>query len=324
MPIADVLLHPEYKHFGVRHSIALMKLITPVKSQYMVPACLPFKNFLIGKNGRQTTDSIYHIDFISDVPRDFIEEEKEISKLKLLPREVCYLYDNPVNVSKIPKGRMACSSGCGFYSGSPGFVHEHTGHWSVVSLSQGGSPCPDPLRQRRPPPPPRHTLIYPYVPWITAAITGKAVGAFAKDDPFGYMMPRASVYDLIAHAWVGHWWMGGLRCYDRGESADDIFRFYHEIFSVKPSSLTYLNYYLEIDSAHDTMVICVKVGLPYKLGQPKVWQLDTPEVKVFIPVITLQHLYKFQVEAWAYNHTESDSSQTSSESEESSEEEIYT
>lgn len=32
MPIADVLLHPEYKHFGVKSSIALLKLITLVKS----------------------------------------------------------------------------------------------------------------------------------------------------------------------------------------------------------------------------------------------------------------------------------------------------
>ena len=32
MPIADVLLHPEFKHFGVKTSIALLKLITPVQS----------------------------------------------------------------------------------------------------------------------------------------------------------------------------------------------------------------------------------------------------------------------------------------------------
>lgn len=32
MPIADVLLHPEYKHFHAKHSIALLKLITAVSS----------------------------------------------------------------------------------------------------------------------------------------------------------------------------------------------------------------------------------------------------------------------------------------------------
>ncbi|XP_045507102.1 uncharacterized protein LOC123703217 [Colias croceus] len=319
MPIADVLLHPEYKHFGVKNSIALLKLLTPVKSYYMVPVCLPFKNFIVTKSGKQTTEKILHIDFSSDVPRDFIEEEKEVTNLRLLPRELCYLYDSqikPINSTQIRKDRIACTTGCGFHSGSPSFVHEHTGHWSIVALSQGGSPCPDPLRLRRPPPPPRHTLIHPYVPWITAAITGKAVGAFSKDDPFGYVMPRTSIYDLIAHTWVGHWWMGGLRCYDRGDSADDLFRFYHEVFQVKPSSYTYLNYYLEINAAHDTMIICVKVGMPYRLGQPRVWQLDTTEVKVAIPLVTFQSTYRFQVEAWAYNSTDSLSSTVSSTSEE--------
>ncbi|CAH4029686.1 unnamed protein product [Pieris brassicae] len=314
MPIADVLLHPEYKHFGVKHSIALLKLITPVKSQYMVPACLPFKNFAIARSGKQTTDSLLHIDFSSDVPRDFLEEEKDIQKVKLLPRELCYLYDAlPLrgNVTKLPKDRVACTTGCGFHSGSPLFVHEHTGHWSIVAISQGGSPCQDPLRIRRPPAPPLQTLIHPYVPWITAAITGKAVGSFAKDDPFGYVMPRTSIYDLIAHTWVGHWWMGGLRCYDRGEAADDMFRFYHEVFQVKPTTTTYLTYYLEIDAARDTMIICVKVGMPYRLGQPKVWQLDTPEVKVRLPVRGFKHTYKLQVEAWGYNATESVSSSDS-------------
>ncbi|CAG9792551.1 unnamed protein product [Diatraea saccharalis] len=226
---------------------------------------------------------------------------------------------------KVPR-RIACTTGCGFHSGAPSLVHEHTGHWSIVALSQGGFPCPDPLRARRPPPPPRHILIHPYVPWITAAITGKAVGAFAKDDPFGFIMPRASIYDRIGHGWLGHWWMGGLRCYDRGEAADDIFKFYHEIFSIKPTSFTYMSYYLEIDSAQNTLIICVKVGMPYQLGKPRVWELDTPVVKVRVPLLTFKFMYQMQVEAWAYNATSSSTSEeesSSSEEEEEEEEDEY-
>lgn len=33
IPLSDVLLHPEYKHFGVVDSIAILKLLTPVKSR---------------------------------------------------------------------------------------------------------------------------------------------------------------------------------------------------------------------------------------------------------------------------------------------------
>ncbi|XP_021208521.3 uncharacterized protein LOC105842605 [Bombyx mori] len=318
MPIADVLLHPEYKHFGVRSSIALLKLVTPVKSDYMLPACLPFKDFVINRVGKQTTEKLYHVDFASDVPRDFLEEDKEVTKVMLLPRELCFLYDSPENATTKAKERLACTTGCGFHSGAATLVHEHTGHWSIIAISQGGSPCPDPLRTRRPPPPPLHILLHPYVPWITSAITGKAVGSFSKDDPFGFVMPRASLYDKIGHTWNGHWWMGGLRCFDRGEAANDIFKFYHEIFQLKPSTKTYMTYTLEIDAAYDTMIICVKVGMPFRIGQPKVWELDSPATKVRIPLLTFQHLYKFQVEAWAYNAT-GDSSSEYSESSTSSE-----
>ncbi|KAF9409969.1 hypothetical protein HW555_010808 [Spodoptera exigua] len=298
MPIADVLLHPEYKHFGAKYSVALLKLITPVKSKYMLPACLPFKDYIVDRNGRLTKQRLYHIDFPTDVPRDFIEEEKDVQRISILPRELCFLYEKLDNATKMTQNRMTCTTGCGFHSGAPTLVHEHTGHWSIVALSHGGSPCPDPLRVRRPPAPPHHIMIHPYVPWITAAITGKAVGAFAKDDPFGFIMPRASIYDFIAHGWVGHWWMGGLRCYDRGEAAEDLFKFYHEIFQINP-----------IDAAKGTLIVCVKVGMPYQLGQPRVWELDSPIVKVRIPMIKFYDTYKFQVEAWGYNATESDESQ---------------
>ncbi|KAJ0171971.1 hypothetical protein K1T71_012734 [Dendrolimus kikuchii] len=296
MPIADVLLHPEYKNFGAANSIALLKLITPVRSNYMVPACLPFKNFLIDRNGRQTKERLYHIDFTSDVPRDFVEEEKEVSRISLLPRELCFIYGKPTNISRVARKRTACTTGCGFHSGAPSIVHEHTGHWSLVALSQSGAPCPDPLRSRRPPPPPRHIVLHPYVPWITAAITGKAVGAFSKDDPFG------------------HWWMGGLRCYDRGEAASDMFKFYHEVFALRPSGTTYLTYYMELDGPPKAMIICVKVGMPFRLAKPKVWDLDSPSIKIRIPLLIFHHSYKFQVEAWAYNTTGSTLSTTSEES----------
>ncbi|KAL4713771.1 hypothetical protein ACJJTC_004302 [Scirpophaga incertulas] len=245
VPISDVLLHPEYKHFGASNSLAILKLLTAIKSKYMLPACLPFKDHLLLRSGKPTKDRLFHVDFSSDVPRDFMDEEKEVSRIRLLPRELCFLYDSPDNSSNKVSNRIACTTGCGFHSGAPSLIHEHTGHWSIVALSQGGFPCPDPLRSRRPPAPPRHILLHPYVTWITAAITGKAVGAFAKDDPFGFVMPRASIYDTLGHGWLGHWWMGGLRCYDRGDSANDIFRFYHEIFSVNPNTLTYMSYYLE-------------------------------------------------------------------------------
>lgn len=59
-------------------------------------------------------------------------------------------------------------------------------------------------------------------------------------------MSRTSMADDSRyHAWVGHWWMGGVACYNRGEAADSMFKFYHEVFQVKGEKHTLVVYYLE-------------------------------------------------------------------------------
>lgn len=55
----------------------------------------------------------------------------------------------------------------------------------AIHAFSGGSPCPDPLVARKTALPPRHILLQSYVPWITAAISGRPIGASAKNDPFG-------------------------------------------------------------------------------------------------------------------------------------------
>ncbi|CAB3237843.1 unnamed protein product [Arctia plantaginis] len=273
IPIADVLLHPEYKHFDAKNSLALLKLVKPVKSY---------------------------------VPRDFSEEEKEVKRIVLLPKELCFMFDPsaPENSTRITRNRMMCTTGCGFHSGAPTLIHEHTGHWSIVSMAIGGNLCPDPLRARRPPAPPLHIIIYPYVSWITAAISGKPMGAFAKDDPFGFVMPRAGhEHPGFGHHWLGHWYMGGIRCFDRGHAADDMFKFYHEIFNINVDTkgLNFITYGLEIFSEPLTIIVCVKVGMPYRLTTPIVHELMKAATKVSIPVIATKQSIRFQIEAWGFN-----------------------
>ncbi|XP_049881166.1 CLIP domain-containing serine protease B9-like [Pectinophora gossypiella] len=300
MPIADVLIHPEYKHFKVKHSIALLKMVTNVQSKYMLPVCLPFKDF-VAKNvdDKHMIDKYYHVDFTSEVPRDVVDESKYVVTLNMVPIDKCHLLDDR-NQNKTVDVRLACSNSCGLRSGAPTVVHEHTGHWSIVSLAQGGSPCPDPLRSERSAPPPTHTMLYPYVPWITSAISGRTYSSFYKDDPFGYIMPRTYLPNKLREAkgWIGKWWMGGFRCYDRGSFADDLFRFYHEHFSVNPVIETYLTYYIELDAPNDVSVVCVKVGVPYRLAEPKVFELDTSSIKLIVKLKKFTRSYKFEVEAW--------------------------
>ncbi|CAH2058408.1 unnamed protein product, partial [Iphiclides podalirius] len=304
MPIADVLLHPEYKHFGIKTSVALLKLLTPVKSRYMLPACLPYKNF-ISRNGKEVNGLIIYVDFISEVPRDFIEEEKEVLYLHKIDTRQCLTDSKEVKTIRLPDNRYICTTGCDLQSGAPSVIHEHTGHWNIFALSEGSSPCPDPLRSRGPMPPSRHILLHPYVPWITTAISGKPVGSFSKDDPFGYIMPRAFTFPKRIRGWVGRWWLGGVRCYDRGDAAADIYRFYHEIFEIHPDTTSgaQLTYYLEINSAYSLYIVCVKVGMPFQIRNPMVWGINTLSVKLRIPLLTVKKMYRIVVEAWCNNGT---------------------
>ncbi|XP_013138347.1 PREDICTED: uncharacterized protein LOC106103203 [Papilio polytes] len=135
MPIADVLLHPEYKHFGVKSSVALLKLLTPLGSNYMVPVCLPFRNFLL-RPFKEYVEKLIYVDFISEVPRDFLEEEKELVFLRLVPRERCVKHEY-FNESSLLPDRHVCTTGCDLQSGAPTLVHEHTGHWNLFALAEG-------------------------------------------------------------------------------------------------------------------------------------------------------------------------------------------
>lgn len=65
-------------------------------------------------------------------------------------------------------------------------------------------------------------------------------------------MPRAiyaKSYDLFGHGWNGHWWMGGMACYNRGEAAENMFKFYHEVFQLQPTGETLVQYYLEVENS---------------------------------------------------------------------------
>lgn len=75
MPIADVLLHPEYKHFGIKSSIALLKLLTPVKSSKSITVL----------------SSTLHVPYINDFFRP--SDVKSPSSLQFYSTGFCFVYN---------------------------------------------------------------------------------------------------------------------------------------------------------------------------------------------------------------------------------------
>ncbi|CAB3224788.1 unnamed protein product [Arctia plantaginis] len=139
----------------------------------------------------------------------------------------------------------------------------------------GGNLCPDPLRARRPPAPPLHIIIYPYVHGsLPPSLVSSCLELVMSIQVFG-------------HHWLGHWDMGGIRCFDRGHAADDMFKFYHEIFNINVDTkgLNFITYGWYAVSVNDSIV----------------HELMKAATKVSIPVIATKQSIRFQIEAWGFN-----------------------
>ncbi|XP_026319449.1 uncharacterized protein LOC113229967 [Hyposmocoma kahamanoa] len=61
MPISFVIPHPEYRAIRVKDSIALVKFIRPLGSDYMMPLCLP--NLMARKTLQKK--AIFMVDYVS-------------------------------------------------------------------------------------------------------------------------------------------------------------------------------------------------------------------------------------------------------------------
>ncbi|XP_075983186.1 uncharacterized protein LOC142981275 [Anticarsia gemmatalis] len=313
MPISDVVVHPDYTRYKFVDSVALLKLLQPLKSRYMLPVCLPFMNFLVDKKGHLLLEDFMHIDFASAAPRNFGDEDKELDIVTLVANDRC-----PQNTTNTNMPKTVCSTRCGFVSGSPLIVHEVSGYWTVVALSLGGNLCADPLRVSNPTQlPSQHIAIYPYVNWITETISGRSLDELSKDDPFGYGILRSGNASGTERdrKWVGHWWMAGLKCFFR-DYFKECRRFYYEIFKIKPKTdedkhhSIFFDYFLELEAPPGYKIICLKVNLPYTYVEPTVWELGSPLVRVRIPLLPIKHAYILRVEAWHQRLLEEESDET--------------
>ncbi|KAG6462336.1 hypothetical protein O3G_MSEX013194 [Manduca sexta] len=169
MPFMDITPHPEYSRFGVGNSLALVKLLRPMKSHYMVPICLPS---LAERMRKRKTKIVFMVDYISTVPRDFDTEKMGKKTLKMYTHKECRKHRMKSKAGSEGVTHVICSSGCGVRPGAPIITHNADGAFELIGVAAGGAPCSRrSMRRRLIRESPLYIDIYPYMTWIINVIT---------------------------------------------------------------------------------------------------------------------------------------------------------
>ncbi|CAH1639775.1 unnamed protein product [Spodoptera littoralis] len=137
---ADMLHLPKnYKLFGVGNSLALIKLIRPLKSP---------------------------------VPRDFDSERLAKKTLKLYTHRECKQHRMKARLGSEGVTHVLCSSGCGVRPGATIISHSSDGPFELIGVAAGGAPCHRrSMRRRLNNEPPLYIDVFPYTNWIMNVIT---------------------------------------------------------------------------------------------------------------------------------------------------------
>ncbi|CAH0695266.1 unnamed protein product [Spodoptera exigua] len=156
IPPQDITPHPEYTRFGVGNSLALIKLIRPLKSP---------------------------------VPRDFDSERLAKKSLRLYTHRECKQHRMKARLGSEGVTHVLCSSGCGVRPGATIISHSSDGPFELIGLAAGGAPCHRrSMRRRLNNEPPLYIDVFPYNNWIMNVITAHHL---PKPYPNNFMLADA-------------------------------------------------------------------------------------------------------------------------------------
>ncbi|XP_049878481.1 uncharacterized protein LOC126375542 [Pectinophora gossypiella] len=269
MPIADIIPHPEFTRFGVGNSLALVKLLRPIKSHYMVPVCLPT---ISERDRKKHQKVVYLIDYISTVPRDFESEKMAKMSIKLYTHKECRRHRMRSRLGSEGVTHVLCTSGCGVRPGAPIISHAAAGAFELIGLAAGGAPCSRrSMRRRLNVDPPVFIDIYPYFAWVINVIT-----AHILPNPYPHTFiltdadPGENGLKMLRrrekHGWRARTYVSGNACFRRKQKKYIIF--YDEKFQVNADPPAKINVFIRIFAGLDTQIKCVRVTLPNRQVSP--------------------------------------------------------
>ncbi|KAJ8736284.1 hypothetical protein PYW08_006940 [Mythimna loreyi] len=275
IPPLDITPHPEFTRFGVGNSLALVKLIRPMKSHYMVPICLPT---IAERTRKKKLRAVYLVDYISTVPRDFDSERLAKKTLKLFTHRECKRHRMKGKLGSEGVTHVLCSSGCGVRAGAPIISHAVDGPFELIGVTAGGAPCRRrAMRRRLNNEPPLYIDVYPYNAWIMNVITAHhlpkpyplnvklAEGGPGKGINQSYLRRRKKQ----RAGWRARTYLTGNFCYkslfvQKKKSAF----FYSERFEVHADPPAKLSVVMKISAGIETTIVCARMAMPNRLSTP--------------------------------------------------------
>ncbi|KAF9421473.1 hypothetical protein HW555_002688, partial [Spodoptera exigua] len=312
IPPQDITPHPEYTRFGVGNSLALIKLIRPLKSHYMIPICLPTVHERMKKKRQKT---VFLIDYISTVPRDFDSERLAKKSLRLYTHRECKQHRMKARLGSEGVTHVLCSSGCGVRPGATIISHSSDGPFELIGLAAGGAPCHRrSMRRRLNNEPPLYIDVFPYNNWIMNVITAHHL---PKPYPNNFMLADAGPGIGINKSylrkrrkqksgWRARTFMTGNFCYLNTKFQKLASYFYSEKFEVNADPPAKLNVILKISAGIECTIVCARLTMPNRLTKPTIDGVGGYNITVTFNTEWFPYSFFFSLALHGRNSTQSD------------------
>ncbi|XP_050666759.1 uncharacterized protein LOC126966641 [Leptidea sinapis] len=312
IPLIDITPHPEFSRFGVGNSLALIKLLRPVKSHYMIPVCLP----AIGERQRKRRNKfVFMVDYISSVPRDFDTEKMAKRSLKMFTHKECKKQRMRSKLGSEGVTHVLCSSGCGIRPGAPIISHALEGTFQLMGIAVGGAACTRrSMRNRINKELPLFIDVYPYVNWIINFISAHIL---PRPYPETFMMvdggSRMGINREYMRArrkqqsgWRARTFVVGDNCFKSLKKQSQTAFFYNENFEVNADPPGKLNVIMKFSAGIECTIVCVRLLLPNRLVTPIVHGVGGYNITVVFSTEWFPYTFYFSLGLNGRNTTQKD------------------
>ncbi|XP_041975774.1 uncharacterized protein LOC121730702 [Aricia agestis] len=312
IPVISIVPHPEYTRFGVGNSLAIVKLLSPIKSEYMIPVCLPS---VTERERKKKQRYVFMIDYINLVPRDFDNEKMGKKTLKMYTHKECRRLRMRSKLGSEGVTHVLCSSGCGVRPGSPIISHTFEGTFEVLGLAAGGGPCTRrSMRNRLNREPPLYVDVYPYTSWIINYITAQILPRPYPDNfvladhgtRMGINREYLRTRRKQQQGWRARTYVTGDHCFKSIKKQRRATLFYSEKFEVNGNTASKLNIIMSISAGIETTIVCVRMLLPNRLVVPTILGVGGYNITVSLYSKWFPTKYYFSLGLYGKNTTNRD------------------
>ncbi|CAG9581578.1 unnamed protein product [Danaus chrysippus] len=312
MPLIDITPHPEYSKFGVGNSLALIKLLRPVKSNYMVPICLPS---LTEREKKRRNKFVFMVDYLSSVPRDFDSEKMAKKSLKMYTHKECRRHRMRSKLGSEGVTHVLCSSGCGIRPGAPIVSHAAEGTFQLIGIAAGGAPCSRrSMRRRLNKEPPLYIDVYPYVTWIINFISAHVL---PRPYPEHFMLVEGGTSIGIhqqylrtrrkqKEGWKARTYVSGDYCYKSLKKQRATAFFYSEKFEVNADPPAKLSIFMQVSAGVECTIVCARLLLPNRLVTPFIDGVGGYNITISFSTFWFPYTFYFSLGLNGKNTTERD------------------